>query len=141
MNKDAIKVTPSTFCKQAAHYIYRPIDFTILARAIAKSNLAHSSTMEWTRGDTIGRGASATVSLATTASGDRLAVKSAELAKSASLQGEQFFLSKLSSPYVVEYMGFDVGYENMKPVYNLFMEYVPGGTLSDVIKKRGGAFD
>ncbi|KAK3025567.1 hypothetical protein RJ639_041045 [Escallonia herrerae] len=97
--------------------------------------------MEWTRGDTIGRGASATVSLATTASGDRLAVKSAELAKSASLQGEQFFLSKLSSPYVVEYMGFDVGYENMKPVYNLFMEYVPGGTLSDVIKKRGGSID
>lgn len=38
-------------------------------------------------------------------------------------------------------MGFDVTYENNNPMYNLFLEYVPNGTLSDTIKKQGGSLD
>ncbi|CAK9163922.1 unnamed protein product [Ilex paraguariensis] len=97
--------------------------------------------MEWSRGPIIGRGSSATVSLATTASGQLFAVKSTELSTSSFLQKEQRFLSQLSSPHVVKYMGFDISKERNKPMYNLFMEYVPGGTLSNLIKKRGGSLD
>ncbi|CAK9146961.1 unnamed protein product [Ilex paraguariensis] len=97
--------------------------------------------MEWTRGPTIGRGSSATVSLATTTSGQLFAVKSTELSTSSFLQKEKHFLSQLSSPHIVKYMGFDITVENKRPMYNLFMEYVPGGTLSDEIKKQGGSLD
>lgn len=98
-----------------------------------------SSPMEWTRGPIIGRGSTATVSLATSvSSGELFAVKSTELSHSMFLQKEQSFLSKLSSPYVVKYIGFDITNENNKTMYNLCMEYVPGGTLHDVIQRHGG---
>ncbi|XP_062015336.1 mitogen-activated protein kinase kinase kinase 18-like [Rosa rugosa] len=94
--------------------------------------------MEWTRGPTIGRGSTATVSLATAVlSGEVFAVKSAELSRSSFLRKEQCFLSKLSSPHVVKYLGCDVSTEHNEPMYNLFMEYVPGGTLSDAIRRHG----
>ncbi|XP_030539711.1 mitogen-activated protein kinase kinase kinase 18-like [Rhodamnia argentea] len=96
--------------------------------------------MEWTRGRTVGHGSTAAVSLATLAeSGEVFAVKSAELGASASLQREQRILSSLSSPRIVEYRGFDVTREgNNKLMYNLFMEFVPGGTLADLSRKLGG---
>ncbi|KAL7217072.1 hypothetical protein ACSBR1_028894 [Camellia fascicularis] len=98
--------------------------------------------MEWSRGPSIGRGASAaTVSIATSTSGELFAVKSAELSSSGFLQREQHFLSELSSPYIVQYMGFEITCESNKPIYNLFMEYVPGGTISDEIKRQGGSLD
>ncbi|KAF2314202.1 hypothetical protein GH714_024044 [Hevea brasiliensis] len=82
--------------------------------------------MEWTRGPVIGRGSTATVSLATSvSSGELFAVKSTEPSKSMFLQKEQYFLSKLSCPYVVKYLGFDITDEESKPMYNICMEYVP----------------
>ncbi|KAI3510037.1 hypothetical protein L1887_25563 [Cichorium endivia] len=97
--------------------------------------------MDWIKGAIIGRGSSATVSLATTVTGHIFAVKSAELSSSRFLQKEQQFLSTLRSPHVIEYIGFDVDYDDSIPMYNLFMEYAPGGTISDVIKKQGGCLD
>ncbi|KAK9048615.1 hypothetical protein SSX86_032420 [Deinandra increscens subsp. villosa] len=97
--------------------------------------------MEWKRGPIIGRGSSATVSVATTSTGDLFAVKSTDLSTSESLQKEQHFLSKLTSKNVIKYLGFDTTYHNNKPTYNLFMEYAGGGTISDVIKKQGGSLD
>ncbi|KAJ4844400.1 hypothetical protein Tsubulata_002366 [Turnera subulata] len=98
--------------------------------------------MEWTRGRTIGRGSTATVSLAVPASsGEPFAVKSTELSHSMFLQQEQHLLSKLRSPYIVKYIGFDISYENNKQMYNLCMEYVHGGTLYDVIQRHGGQLD
>ncbi|XP_057955436.1 mitogen-activated protein kinase kinase kinase 18-like [Malania oleifera] len=98
--------------------------------------------MDWTRGRPIGRGSSATVSLATSRrSGDIFAVKSVELAGSELLQREQRILSSLCSPYVVGYRGADISSENNELLYNLFMEYVPGGTLTDAIRLRGGELE
>ncbi|CAL9115325.1 unnamed protein product [Musa acuminata var. zebrina] len=91
----------------------------------------------WRRGRIVGRGASATVSVAASlSSGEIFAVKSAELSSSEDLQREQRILSSLDSPYVVSYFGFEVGL-----CYDLFMEYAPGGSMSDEIKKRGGRLD
>ncbi|KAJ0267073.1 Mitogen-activated protein kinase kinase kinase 15 [Hirschfeldia incana] len=92
----------------------------------------------WIRGPTIGRGSTATVSLAITNSGELFAVKSADFSSSAVLQREQSVLSDLSSPYVVKYIGSNTTMENGKPMYNLLMEYVSGGSIHDLIKKSGG---
>ncbi|KAK1353593.1 Protein kinase domain-containing protein [Heracleum sosnowskyi] len=98
--------------------------------------------MEWRRGQTIGRGSSATVSIAACcSSGEIFAVKSAELSCSELLQREEKFLCSLSSPHIVSYKGCDITSENHKFMYNLKMEYVAAGTLIDVIRKKGGGLD
>lgn len=97
--------------------------------------------MEWNRGPIIGRGSSAAVYIATISSGDLIAVKSTELFSSIFLQKEQNFLSQMNSPHIVKYLGYDVNFENNKPMYNIFLEYLSGGTLSDLIKKQGGSLD
>ncbi|XP_057791003.1 mitogen-activated protein kinase kinase kinase 18 [Salvia miltiorrhiza] len=97
--------------------------------------------MTWTRGPTIGRGSTATVSIAATPAGDIFAVKSTDLASSALLKKEESFISQLSSPYVIRCLGSDVTSDDDKSVYNLFLEYSSGGSLSDLIGKRGGALD
>ncbi|XAR68111.1 Mitogen-activated protein kinase kinase kinase [Bertholletia excelsa] len=98
--------------------------------------------MDWTRGRILGRGSSATVSAAfSIRSGQVFAVKSAELPQSGCLQREQRILSTLSSGHVVSYIGYDITKEDNKLMYNLLMEYVSGGTLSDVIRRCGGKLD
>ncbi|XP_059283792.1 mitogen-activated protein kinase kinase kinase 18-like [Lycium ferocissimum] len=95
--------------------------------------------MDWTRGHTIGHGSSAAVSVAKSRfSDDVFAVKSVELSQSHFLQKEQKILSKLSSPYIVTYKGYDVTKESNKLMFNLMMEYMPDGTLFDEIRKQGG---
>ncbi|GAA0153175.1 hypothetical protein LIER_11480 [Lithospermum erythrorhizon] len=97
--------------------------------------------MDWTRGPVLGRGSSATVSLATSSSGELFAVKSTEFSCSDLLQKERGLVSQLNSPYVIKYLGFDITHENNKPMYNLFIEYAQNGTLYDVIKKQGGSLN
>ncbi|KAE7995381.1 hypothetical protein FH972_000188 [Carpinus fangiana] len=98
--------------------------------------------MDWTRGRTIGRGSTATVSTATAhGSGRVLAVKSAELSQSEFLKREQRILSTLTCPQIVAYGGCDVTCENGKLLYNIFMEYAPRGTLVDAIRSRGGGLE
>ncbi|XP_019086680.1 PREDICTED: serine/threonine-protein kinase BCK1/SLK1/SSP31-like [Camelina sativa] len=93
----------------------------------------------WIRGPIIGRGSTATVSLAIKSSGDFFAVKSSEFSSSEFLQREESILSKLSSPYIVKYIGSNVTTENdNKSMYNLQMEYVSGGSIHDLIKNSGG---
>ncbi|XP_055823240.1 mitogen-activated protein kinase kinase kinase 18-like [Solanum dulcamara] len=94
--------------------------------------------MEWTQGPIIGRGSSATVSLATNSKGELFAVKSTE---SNMLQREYSLISKLNSPFLVTCFGFDIAFEQNKEIYNMFMEYVQGGTLSELIKKQGGSLN
>lgn len=57
------------------------------------------------------------------------------------LQKEQNLLSKLSCPQIARYLGFVVSVENNIPIYNLFIEYMPGGSLSDEIKRRQWRLD
>ncbi|MED6196232.1 hypothetical protein PIB30_045564 [Stylosanthes scabra] len=99
--------------------------------------------MEWSRGHTIGHGSSATVYIATRRddTGAVFAAKSSELSNSESLQREQRILSSLCSPYVVNFKGCDITLEHDKLYYNLFMEYMPFGTLSTAINRHGGRLD
>ncbi|KAF3774049.1 Mitogen-activated protein kinase kinase kinase [Nymphaea thermarum] len=93
----------------------------------------------WSRGATVGRGSSATVSLATLhQSGALFAVKSAQLPFAAQLRREHSILSSLSSPHIVRCLGADVTREGGSELYNLFMEYFPRGTLCDEIRRQGG---
>ncbi|MCD9561422.1 hypothetical protein HAX54_020528 [Datura stramonium] len=95
--------------------------------------------MDWTRGRTIGHGSTAPVSVAKSIlSGEVFAVKSVDLSQSQFLQKEQKILSQLNSPYIVSYKGYDVTKEKDKLTFNLMMEYMPGGTLTDEIRKQGG---
>ncbi|XP_055823627.1 mitogen-activated protein kinase kinase kinase 18-like [Solanum dulcamara] len=95
--------------------------------------------MNWTRGHIIGHGSSAAVSAAKSRfSGEVFAVKSVELSKSQLLQKEQKILSQLRSPYIVSYKGYDVTEEKDKLMFNLMMEYMQEGTLSDEIRKQSG---
>ncbi|XP_050212957.1 mitogen-activated protein kinase kinase kinase 18-like [Mercurialis annua] len=94
----------------------------------------------WSRGRILGRGSTATVSIATAhQAGLVFAVKSAELSESEFLQKEQRILSAITScPQIVAYKGFDVTREDGKLFYNVFLEYAPGGTLADAIREHGG---
>ncbi|KAK4588408.1 hypothetical protein RGQ29_019410 [Quercus rubra] len=95
--------------------------------------------MDWTRGQIIGRGSSATVSVAKVhGSGEIFAAKSTELSQSEFLKREQRILSTISCPQIVAYKGCNVSSENGKLLYNLFMEYAPRGTLIDAIHSQGG---
>nr|UYE91654.1 mitogen-activated protein [Tamarix hispida] len=98
--------------------------------------------MDWVRGPVIGRGSTATVSLAASRSGGEIfAVKSAKLPQSHFLRREQHFLSSITSPYIVSYRGCCISREGSRDLYNLFLEYVPGGTLSDAIRQRGNRLE
>ncbi|KAI9094162.1 hypothetical protein K1719_026744 [Acacia pycnantha] len=98
--------------------------------------------MDWSRGHTLGHGSSATVSLASSSGSDLVfAVKSSELSCSLFLQREQSVLYTLSSPYIVAYKGCDVTRENNKLFYNLFMEYMPFGTVIQAARRHGGLLD
>ncbi|MED6163265.1 hypothetical protein PIB30_078244 [Stylosanthes scabra] len=96
----------------------------------------------WTRGQTLGRGSTATVYAAQFHhSAELFAVKSAELHRSEELRKEQSLLCSLNCPQIVKYQGYDVTYEDGEYFYNLFLEYAPRGTLVDVIAhhNHGGA--
>ncbi|KAK3404483.1 hypothetical protein EUGRSUZ_K00788 [Eucalyptus grandis] len=98
--------------------------------------------MDWTRGRAVGRGASATVSVATCRrSGDVFAVKSAELVRSELLRREQRTLSSLSSPRIVGYRGCEITSEDSRIMFNIFMDYLPRGSLADQIRSHGGKLD
>ncbi|XP_028797202.1 mitogen-activated protein kinase kinase kinase 18-like [Neltuma alba] len=98
--------------------------------------------MDWSRGHILGCGSSATVSLASSSRSDLVfAVKSSGLSRSQFLQREQSILSTVSSPYIVAYKGCDVSRENNQLFYNLFMEYMPFGTVLQAVQRHGGRLD
>ncbi|KAM0886252.1 hypothetical protein ACQ4PT_029798 [Festuca glaucescens] len=97
--------------------------------------------VEWTRGPTIGRGSSATVSLAVDRlTGELLAVKTVGADRAAELRREQRIIRSLRSPYVVRCLdssGVSAA-EDGSGGYDMLMEYAPGGSLADEIRRRGG---
>ncbi|KAF2322377.1 hypothetical protein GH714_013079 [Hevea brasiliensis] len=69
-----------------------------------------------------------------------MAVKSAEVSSSSSLQKEKEVFHHLRDcPYILECYGEETNMsKDEKMLYNLLLEYASGGTLADLIKRSGG---
>ncbi|KAL5789346.1 hypothetical protein ACOSQ2_004234 [Xanthoceras sorbifolium] len=99
---------------------------------------------EWVKGKVIGSGSFGTVRLAMNkASGSLFVVKSAESdAGIRALEDEANVLRSLNSPYVVRCLGTRLLKRSKgEGTLDVFMEYMAGGSLSDVAEKFGGALD
>ncbi|KAL2629699.1 hypothetical protein R1flu_014385 [Riccia fluitans] len=101
----------------------------------------------WIRGDLIGAGAFGKVNLALNReNGELFAVKSIECnerntSEMLAMKNEVAILASLDSPYVVKCLGSSYSLENGKSMHNVFVEYMSGGSLADLMKKFGGHFD
>ncbi|GLJ08682.1 hypothetical protein SUGI_0093570 [Cryptomeria japonica] len=101
-----------------------------------------SNTCRWLRGSTIGAGAFGTVSLAiNNSNGELFAVKSMAADSISCLESEYNILKSLDSPYIVRCLGMEYSNENGVEMCNLMMEYMPGGSLGDLLSKFGGQLD
>lgn len=99
----------------------------------------------WIRASRIGEGSFGTVDLAVSRSGGGVfAVKSVDRRvgqerRVAALENEIGVLRRLSSPYVVRYLGDDVSVEGGGAAFrNLHVEFMPGGTVADLAVRSGG---
>ncbi|WJZ89101.1 hypothetical protein VitviT2T_008347 [Vitis vinifera] len=106
---------------------------------------AQTGVCSWIRAKRIGEGSFGTVDLAVTRSdGGVFAVKSVDRrvgqeCRVEALENEIGVLRRLSSPYVVRYLGDDVSVEGgTAPFRNLHVEYMPGGTVADLAVLSGG---
>ncbi|XP_002967055.2 mitogen-activated protein kinase kinase kinase 17 [Selaginella moellendorffii] len=115
--------------------------------AMAMENQQQKQGFSWIRGKAIGAGSFGTVSLAVNrADGSLFAVKSAEMGNSgeiAALENERQILESLDCPQVIRCLGGDdTAAEPSKPAMkNVFLEYMPGGSLVDLMAKLGGKLD
>ncbi|XP_031098971.1 mitogen-activated protein kinase kinase kinase 17-like [Ipomoea triloba] len=96
--------------------------------------------MKWMKQCFLGKGSYGEVHLAVEPAGKmKIAVKSAGIENSSSLRREGQYLDALRGcPYIVQCFGEDISVENGGHVYNLLLEYAPGGTLRDMIEAHGG---
>ncbi|XWS75642.1 hypothetical protein CRYUN_Cryun01aG0108600 [Craigia yunnanensis] len=115
------------------------MDFSVV-KGVAENGL----TMEWIKLKTLGKGSYGVVDLVkptNLVSDDRVfAVKSCLYQDSDSLQKELEILERFAScSKIVQCYGDMLSIDQGKLVYNLFLEYAPGGSLLDLmIKKYGG---
>ncbi|XP_054799284.1 mitogen-activated protein kinase kinase kinase 18-like [Prosopis cineraria] len=96
-----------------------------------------SSMASWVRGSCIGKGSCGTVTIGVSKSDGRVfAVKSVDLQSGqvVALENEIRILRSLSSPYVVTVLGDDA----TTSYRNLYLEYLPGGTLADLASPKNG---
>ncbi|XP_052172270.1 mitogen-activated protein kinase kinase kinase 20-like [Diospyros lotus] len=99
----------------------------------------------WVKKQVLGKGTFGTVSLAVNCFPKdslhipAMAVKSADFKNSSSLQKEAKILYELRDcPGIVRCFGEDVTVEDGKRVYNMLLEFAPGGSLGDLIRQSGG---
>ncbi|KAL2521421.1 mitogen-activated protein kinase kinase kinase 16 [Forsythia ovata] len=100
------------------------------------------STVKWKKHQILGSGSFGTVYVASPSnepnSTNVIAVKSASFPHSYLLKKETNFLYELRGcPEIVQCFGDDINVENNKEVYNVMLEFAPGGTLSDLINIPG----
>lgn len=99
---------------------------------------------EWVRGKLVGCGSFGTVHMAMAKStGALLVVKSAQSEFGLqALQNEVNILETLKSPHIVQCIGKEFSWaENGERKCNVFMEYMAGGNLLDVVDIFGGSLD
>ncbi|KAL6551729.1 hypothetical protein OROGR_007883 [Orobanche gracilis] len=99
--------------------------------------------MDWVRGEKLGHGSSATVSLAVPKKQSPslpllMAVKSCGVSLSSSLKNERFILEELKDcPEIIRCFGESFTHENGQKLYNVLLEYASGGSLADRVKNSG----
>ncbi|KAG8367079.1 hypothetical protein BUALT_Bualt16G0035400 [Buddleja alternifolia] len=99
--------------------------------------------MDWIRGEKLGHGSFATVSLAMSSGRScilppLMAVKSCEFSLSNSLMREKLILDELKDcPEIIQCFGETFSFENGEKLYNILLEYAPGGDLSENLKNFG----
>ncbi|CAA0832790.1 mitogen-activated protein kinase kinase kinase 21 [Striga hermonthica] len=99
--------------------------------------------MDWVRGEKLGQGSFATVSLAFSRGGNAalpplVAVKSCGASLSSSLANEKSILQKLGGcPEIIRCFGDGFSFERGERLYNVLLEYAPGGSLADRVKQFG----
>ncbi|KAJ7092654.1 kinase-like domain-containing protein [Mycena epipterygia] len=120
-----------------------------LSSIAVKDNIvvSRTTTFQWVRGELIAKGSYGRVYLALNVNnGELMAVKQVETPQSASdradsrqmevvdaLKFESETLKDLEHPNIVQYLGFEETPENL----NIFLEYVPGGTIGSCLLKHG----
>ncbi|NXL88671.1 M3K19 kinase, partial [Alectura lathami] len=106
------------------------------------SSLANKNTIMWTRGEVLGKGAYGTVYCGLTSQGQLIAVKQVVLATSDQLTTEKEYqklheevdlLKTLKHANIVTYLGTCLE-DN---ILSIFMEFVPGGSISSIIDRFG----
>ncbi|KAK4426375.1 Mitogen-activated protein kinase kinase kinase [Sesamum alatum] len=100
--------------------------------------------MDWIRGEKLGHGSFATVNLAMAGSQScglppLMAVKSSGFSHSSSLMNEKVILEELKGcPEIIRCFGESSSYEKGEKLYNVLLEYAPGGALADKLRNSGG---
>ncbi|CAH9130761.1 unnamed protein product [Cuscuta epithymum] len=97
--------------------------------------------VEWVKGKAVGCGSHGNIHLALNKStGSLFVIKSAESKLGIQcLENEAQILESLDSPHIVKCLGKEVSKGTRE--LNLFMEYMAGGSLADVMDQFGGKFD
>ncbi|VFQ81753.1 unnamed protein product [Cuscuta campestris] len=97
---------------------------------------------QWLKGRTVGRGSHGSIDLALDkATGGLFVIKSAESESGIlCLENEAEILQTLDSPHIVKCLGKDISKGSARKA-NLFMEYMAGGSLADVMGQFGGRLD
>lgn len=101
--------------------------------------------MDWVRGEEIGCGSFATISLAVPKRAcdegvpSLIAVKSSEVCNSASIKNEKEVLDQLANcPQIIRCFGESHSFEKGEELHNLMLEYASEGSLVDQLKRNGG---
>ncbi|XP_074157986.1 mitogen-activated protein kinase kinase kinase 19 isoform X2 [Sminthopsis crassicaudata] len=116
--------------------------FSLNEKPFSENNLKHEEPILWTKGEILGKGAYGTVYCGLTSQGQLIAVKQVALDTSdqvanereyQKLQEEVDLLKVLKHVNIVAYLGTCLE----KNLVSIFMEFVPGGSISSIISRFG----
>ncbi|GJJ08241.1 hypothetical protein Clacol_002450 [Clathrus columnatus] len=113
-----------------------------LSNSTSDTSNINSSTFKWIKGEQIGKGRYGTVYLGLNAiTGELMAVKQVQVPKATTddskemdaFAAENDILKDLDHPNIVQHLGFERSVDYL----NIFLEYVPGGSIGGCIQKYG----
>ncbi|KAG8977550.1 hypothetical protein FRC05_001408 [Tulasnella sp. 425] len=129
-----------------AHVTRDDLDSRSTADEILQATPDSRPSIKWVRGELIGKGGYGNLYLAfNITTGEMMAVRQAnriqptasesDVRNDQAIEAERRILEKLDHPNIIQYLGF----EKTEEFLNLFLEYVPGGSLGSCLG-RFGAF-